>query len=46
MPVAEPAAAVVAEPAECMVQTQSQHLLDKAFLIEWTLLPEGSSKVG
>lgn len=32
--------------AGCMVQTPSQYFLDKAFLIEWTLLPEGSSSVG
>lgn len=38
-----PAAAAT---AGCMVETQSQYFLDKAFLIEWTLLPEGSPGSG
>lgn len=38
-----PAAAAA---AGCVVETQSQYFLDKAFLIEWTLLPGGSTEVG
>lgn len=34
-----------ASVAGCLVQTQSQYFLQKAFLIEWTLLPQGSGLV-
>lgn len=38
--------AAAAITAGCMVLTLSLYFLDEAFLIEWTLLPEGSSNVG